>query len=194
MPERVERTDRAERPARDERPRREYRDEAPARRATFAAGDMQRYRIEVGRNQGATPKEIVGAIANEGGIEGKYIGQIHLFDDYSTVELPALPPDVLAALKRTRVKQKPINIRPLAAGEVEEAPKRRWETKFGESKPGDPMSAPRGPSPWEKPWEKKREGRPFRSEAHAGKPAFAGERKFAGKPFKSAHTGKSRKP
>ena len=196
-PEHVERpvrAERAERPVREERPRREYRDEAPARRATFADGDLQRYRIEVGRNQGATPKEIVGAIANEGGIEGKYIGQIHLFDEYSTVELPALPPDTLATLKRTRVKQKPLDIRPLAAGEVVEAPKRRWESKAGDSRPFDPKAAPRGPSPWEKPWEKKREGRPFRSEAHAGKPAFTGERKFAAKPFKSAHTGKPKKP
>ena len=103
------------------RPAREYRD-APPRRPEATDGRLQRYRIEVGRNQGATPKEIVGAIANEGGIAGRSIGQIHLFDDYSTVELPAdLPHEVLATLKRTRVKQKPLNIRPLTVGELDEA-------------------------------------------------------------------------
>ncbi|MDR2688212.1 MAG: DEAD/DEAH box helicase, partial [Azoarcus sp.] len=59
-------------------------------RPHFQGGKLLRYRIDVGRDQGASPKEIVGAIANEGGIEGRYIGQIDLFDDFSTVELPPL--------------------------------------------------------------------------------------------------------
>jgi ATP-dependent RNA helicase DeaD len=116
-----------ERPARESRESREPRGEKPVRerrpattdfsqdtgkaRPTLAEGDLKRYRIEVGRNLGATPKEIVGAIANEGGIAGKFIGQIHLFAEFSTVELPELPPDVLATLKKTRVKQTPLNIR-----------------------------------------------------------------------------------
>ena len=78
-----------------------------------------RYRIEVGKNQGAMPKEIVGAIANEGGIDGRLIGQINLFDDYSTVELPELPPELLDVLKRTRVRQLPLKIRVAEAGEGE---------------------------------------------------------------------------
>ncbi|HNQ75675.1 MAG TPA: DbpA RNA binding domain-containing protein, partial [Pseudothauera hydrothermalis] len=62
---------------------------------------------------------IVGAIANEGGIEGRYIGQIHLFDDYSTVELPkALPPELLDLLKRIRVRQRALAIRALADGQT----------------------------------------------------------------------------
>jgi ATP-dependent RNA helicase DeaD len=56
-------------------------------------------------------KEIVGTIANEGGIDGKLISQINLFDDYRTVELPELPPEALAILKRTRVRQWPLKIR-----------------------------------------------------------------------------------
>ncbi|WIM06295.1 MAG: DEAD/DEAH box helicase [Candidatus Nitricoxidivorans perseverans] len=102
-----------------DRPPREKREPAP-RRGFAADAPLARYRIEVGRNQGASPKEIVGAIANEGGIEGKFIGQIHLFDDHSTVELPAdLPADILATLKRTRVKQQPLNIRPAGVREDE---------------------------------------------------------------------------
>jgi ATP-dependent RNA helicase DeaD len=118
-------------PARAERAPRENRDEILARRRDFAEGELARYRIDVGRNQGATPKEIVGAIANEGGLAGKQIGQIHLFDDYSTVELPArLPAGVLATLKRTRVRQTPLNLRPMAPGAMEEQrPKRKPAAK-----------------------------------------------------------------
>ena len=108
----------AERAPAAERPVREKR--AAATPHNFVEGKFERYRIEVGRNQGALPKEIVGAIANEGGIEGKYIGQINLFDDYSTVELPVgMPPEILDVLKRTRVRQAPLKIRLAEAGEGE---------------------------------------------------------------------------
>ncbi|NWG30089.1 MAG: DEAD/DEAH box helicase [Rhodocyclaceae bacterium] len=92
---------------------------APSAQRDFARAPIVRYRIEVGRSQGALPKEIVGAIANEGGIDGRLIGQIHLFDDYSTVELPELPPEILETLKRTRVRQQPLRIRPAKPGEGE---------------------------------------------------------------------------
>jgi ATP-dependent RNA helicase DeaD len=101
---------------RNERPRREPRGDAPRQRDS-AGNVVVRYRIEVGRRHGAMPKEIVGAIANEGGIEGRLIGQINLFDDYSTVELPELSPELLNYLKSTRVCQLPLNIRPALAGE-----------------------------------------------------------------------------
>jgi len=96
----------------------EFVDKLPLKR-DFARAPIVRYRIEVGRSQGALPKEIVGAIANEGGIDGRLIGQIHLFDDYSTVELPELPPEILETLKRTRVRQQPLRIRPAKPGEGE---------------------------------------------------------------------------
>ncbi|MDP5239536.1 DEAD/DEAH box helicase [Uliginosibacterium sp. 31-16] len=104
--------DRGERPSREDRQPR-------APKYDFG-GDTkpQRYRIEVGRNHNVTPKEIVGAIANEGGIDGRQIGQIDLYGDFSTVELPALPEPLLNVLKRTRVRQQPLSIRPVAEGEV----------------------------------------------------------------------------
>lgn len=102
-------------------PRREERHERSGERAprhNFGdGGKSQKYRIEVGRNHNVTPKEIVGAIANEGGIDGRLIGQIDLFGDFSTVELPALPEPLLKVLKRTRVRQQALNIRPLEEGE-----------------------------------------------------------------------------
>jgi ATP-dependent RNA helicase DeaD len=49
-----------------------------------------------------------------------------LFDEFSTVELPAnLPEDLLATLKRTRVRQMPLSIRELSAAEAASVPERR---------------------------------------------------------------------
>lgn len=50
---------------------------------------MVRYRIEVGRTHGVQPKHIVGAIANEAGLDSQYIGHIKLYEHFSTVDLPA---------------------------------------------------------------------------------------------------------
>ncbi|MCK2125791.1 DEAD/DEAH box helicase [Thauera aromatica] len=126
-----------------ERAQRPNRDEILARRRAFSDGALVRYRIEVGRNQGASPKEIVGAIANEGGIEGRFIGQIHLFDDFATVELPArLPEDLLATLKRTRVRQMPLNIRALSDAEAAAMPERRPRPRDAAPAGGEPR--PRG--------------------------------------------------
>lgn len=116
---------------RDDKPRRENRDEILSRRRDVADGRLARYRIEVGYQHGVTPKEIVGAIANEGGISGKEIGQINLFDDHSTVELPGnLSEGVLQKLQRTRVCGQPIRIR-----HDGDAPPRPFKPKAG-GKPG----------------------------------------------------------
>jgi len=102
-----ERGDRPRFEDRGERPRREDR---PARSAP--AGDMVRYRIDVGRDHGVEVRDIVGAIANEAGIESRFIGRIGLYDESSTVELPAgMPAEASNALKRTRIRGVPINLR-----------------------------------------------------------------------------------
>ncbi len=71
--------------------------------------NMIRYRIEVGREDGVTPGNVVGAIANETGIDGEHIGHIKLYDDYSTVDLPeGMPKDMLNTLKKVRICNKTI--------------------------------------------------------------------------------------
>lgn len=70
-----------------------------------------RYRIEVGWNDGVKVGNIVGAIANEGGIGGEYIGPIKIHDSYATVDLPeGMPRDIYHKLQRTRVAGKPMEI------------------------------------------------------------------------------------
>ena len=49
---------------------------------------MERFRLEVGLKHNVKPGNIVGAIANEAGVDSQYIGRINIFDDYSLVDLP----------------------------------------------------------------------------------------------------------
>jgi len=49
---------------------------------------MERYRLEVGETHGVKPGNIVGAIANEIGLESEFIGHVKIMDDHSTVDLP----------------------------------------------------------------------------------------------------------
>lgn len=75
-----------------------------------------RYRVEVGRNDGVKPGNIVGAIANEGGIAGEHIGPIRIHDRFSTVDLPeGMPREVFQTLQNTRVTGKQLQLR--VAGE-----------------------------------------------------------------------------
>lgn len=49
---------------------------------------MTRLHFNVGANQGVRPRDMVGAIANEGGIEGRMIGSVDIFDAHTFVEIP----------------------------------------------------------------------------------------------------------
>jgi ATP-dependent RNA helicase DeaD len=82
---------------------------------------MVRYRIDVGQSQGATPKHIVGAIANEAGIESRFIGRIDIYDDFSTVDLPSgMPKDLLQHLKKVRLGKFRFNLSALGEDAREE--------------------------------------------------------------------------
>ena len=88
------------------------RDRGPKReRGRAGSVEMELFRIEVGHSDGVKPGNIVGAIANETGIDGDHIARIKIEEHYSTVELPAgMPKDLFQALKKVRVAGKPINI------------------------------------------------------------------------------------
>jgi ATP-dependent RNA helicase DeaD len=82
---------------------------------------MERFRIQVGHEHGVTPREIVGAIANEGGIEGRYIGRINIYDAYTTIDLPeGMPEDVFKTLSRTRVCNQPLAIEKMSKQDAAE--------------------------------------------------------------------------
>lgn len=72
---------------------------------------MERFRIEVGHAHRVMPGNIVGAIANEAGLDSKDIGRINIYDDYSTIDLPAgMPEEVFRDLKKIWVVGKTLNI------------------------------------------------------------------------------------
>ena len=116
--DRNDRNDRGPRTERagEDRPRRERRD----------VGDMELYRIEVGRDDGVEVRHIVGAIANEGDISSRYIGNIKLFGSHSTIELPkGMPGEVLQHFTRTRILNKPMNMQLLGDAQPRERSERR---------------------------------------------------------------------
>lgn len=86
---------------------------APERQRTMKPQEegMGTYRIEVGHSHGVKPGNIVGAIANEAGIESKFIGRIEIYDEYSTLDLPSdMPPDLIDHLKGVWVAGQQLNI------------------------------------------------------------------------------------
>lgn len=71
---------------------------------------MTRLYIDVGRDDGVRPADIVGAIANEAGIPGRAIGAIELFERFSFVEVPSNHAErVMRALKRTTIRGRKIS-------------------------------------------------------------------------------------
>jgi ATP-dependent RNA helicase DeaD len=73
--------------------------------------DWQTYRLEVGKEHGARPGDIVGAIANEISLDSSYIGAINLHEKHSFVQLPkGIPADLFKQLKGVRVRRQPLAI------------------------------------------------------------------------------------
>src|SRR5699024_2186205 len=92
-----------------ERPR---RSETRPRRHPGAA-PLAPYTIAVGKRHKVEPRQIVGAIANEGGLDRGDFGLIDIRADYSIVELPAsIPSDAWKALKKTRISGRLISLTP----------------------------------------------------------------------------------
>ncbi|MDR2872485.1 MAG: DEAD/DEAH box helicase [Xanthomonadaceae bacterium] len=75
---------------------------------------MDHYRIEVGHVHGVKPANIVGAIANEAGLDSQYIGRIDIHDDHTLLDLPeGMPAEILAHLKKVWVSGQQLKIRRL---------------------------------------------------------------------------------
>jgi len=118
---RADRGDRnGNRGSRDERPRKAKVDRNDV--------DWQTYRLEVGKEHGARPGDIVGAIANEISLDSSYIGAINLHDKHSFVQLPkGIPADLFKQLKGVRVRRQPLAISASEEQVVKQAPRRRNE-------------------------------------------------------------------
>jgi len=84
---------------------------ARKRDADKADFEMERFRVEVGEQHGVKPQNLVGAIANEAGLDSEFIGRIVINDDHSLVELPSgMPNFLLKDLKRVWVCNERLDI------------------------------------------------------------------------------------
>lgn len=119
---------------RDSRGARDSRDgraERAPRKAKEVRNDVdwQSYRLEVGKEHGAKPGDIVGAIANEISLDSSYIGQISLHERHTIVQLPkGMPDKSFKQLKRVRVRRQALEISVSTdAPVIAERPRRRAE-------------------------------------------------------------------
>jgi ATP-dependent RNA helicase DeaD len=70
------------------------------------------YRIDVGHDHGVKPGNIIGAIANEAGLDSQYIGRLNIRGDHSLIDLPeGMPKEIFTHLKKVWVARQQLNIR-----------------------------------------------------------------------------------
>lgn len=87
--------------------------------------DWDIYQLQVGREQGVQVKDIVGAIANELGLDKQFIGSIKLASSHTYVQLPkTMTQELLGQLKQLRIRQKATDAQ-LVEGHVDMDPPRR---------------------------------------------------------------------
>ncbi|MEU2204603.1 DEAD/DEAH box helicase [Microbacterium oleivorans] len=129
----------AERGTRKDRPAR-----ADGPRERRGKGDFTTYRIAVGRRQRVEPRQIVGALANEGGLGRDDFGAITIRPDFSLVELPtSMDASVLERLKGTRISGQLIEIRPDRGRPGGERPRRSFDDRPKRSYGDRPERKPR---------------------------------------------------
>jgi ATP-dependent RNA helicase DeaD len=106
---------------------RQRRAQRGPRRGRPTEWDVTRVYIGAGRKAGVRPADLVGAIANEVGIDSGAIGAIEIADRFSLVEVPEeIVEDVIGALRSTTIKGKRVTVRrDRDAGEVDAAPSPR---------------------------------------------------------------------
>jgi ATP-dependent RNA helicase DeaD len=98
-------------------------------------GGMVRLFLNAGRMGGVRPADIVGALANEGGIPGKEIGAIDIYERFSFVEIPVgYQEPLLARMAKATLRGRPLEIRVALdrphGGEPRERPKRPTGAPF----------------------------------------------------------------
>ena len=79
--------------------------------------DMARLFVNIGKNHGVTPGDILGAVAGESGIPGRVVGSIDMYDGYTFVDVPRKYSDqVLGAMEHARIKGKNVRIERASEG------------------------------------------------------------------------------
>ncbi|MCU7844592.1 MAG: DEAD/DEAH box helicase [Candidatus Thiodiazotropha sp. (ex Monitilora ramsayi)] len=131
-PDRKGRREKREKPGKDKRSQKKSR-------SRDNAIPFETYRLEVGEKDEVSPREIVGAIANEAGLDGDMIGRVEINKDHSLVELPVgMPKEIYHHLRRVYVRGQKLDLSLLNA----DAPAARKEKKKGKGKKRHQKSNP----------------------------------------------------
>jgi ATP-dependent RNA helicase DeaD len=106
--------------------KREGKVKGRARPEKKLAEGMERFRIEVGHDHEVQPGNIVGAIANEAGLDAENIGHIDIRDKFSFIELPeGMPKAVFNDLQKVWIGGQKLKISRLAVNEDGKTPSRK---------------------------------------------------------------------
>ena len=74
--------------------------------------EFDTYRVDVGMGDNIQKGDLVGALANEAGLDPKHIGRIKLFEHFGLVDLPkGMPREIYQTLQKLLVRGKPLRIR-----------------------------------------------------------------------------------
>lgn len=96
------------------------RDARPRHRERLADSEVDTYRIEIGADHGVAPGNLVGAIANEAGLDSAHIGRIEIHAEYSTVDLPkGMPKAIFNDLSKAWVCGRQLRLSRISGGRTE---------------------------------------------------------------------------
>jgi ATP-dependent RNA helicase DeaD len=144
-----------------------------------------RYRIEVGRFHGVRPGQIMGAVAGETGIDGKSIGRITLFQEFSTIDLPdTMTEAMLKKLRRVRVVGRALMISRFDPDRADQESFSSPRSRAGEGKKPERFAPI-----WPRADEEKKPDRPA-----ASRPRPSGEGRAKGAPWKRTRTDDEPRP
>ena len=129
----------------------------------------ERFRLEVGSQHGVKPGNIVGAIANEAGLDGQHIGHIEINEGFSLIDLPVgMPHEVFNDLKKVWVCGQALKISRLdkpasrekgkSKSKPKPKPKPKSKSKSKRKNKAKPKSSPKK--------KRKNKGKPKRKPAH----------------------------
>jgi len=112
-------------------------------RSTPVEAGMERYRIDVGSSHGVKAGNIVGAIANEAGLDSEFIGRVDIQEDHSTVDLPeGMPKHIFDDLNKAWVCGQPMNISRMAGSRASGSKgRKRPPPRTGRAGPGSRRSS-----------------------------------------------------
>jgi ATP-dependent RNA helicase DeaD len=118
--------------------------------------EMVRYRVAVGRSHGVKAGNLVGAIANETGLDSEFIGRIDIHDEHSFVDLPVgMPRELVRHMRKVWVAGQRLGLTA-----VEDVAPGTGKRKRPSPKPGSsPTARPHSPAA---PRKRRREEKPAR--------------------------------